>query len=381
MDSPVYLDYNATTPLDARVLAKMLPYFTETYGNASSIDHIHGHSAKNAVDKARKNVAKLLGCRKDNEIIFTSGATESNNLALMGAFRKYRANGNHIISSSIEHPCVLETLEYLKSEGADVTLLPVDKFGLIDVSELNKVIRKETILISIMFANNEIGTIEPIKEIGEIARDKKIIFHTDAAQAVGHMKIDVYDLNIDLMSFSAHKFYGPKGVGGLFVRSFSPFIKLSPVLFGGGHERGVRPGTLNVTGIVGISEALNVAALEMDNENEIFREMAMNLFNKLRDAFPDIELNGHPERRLSHNLNLTIPGIENKALINILKNKLSVSTGSACTTIKVKPSHVLKAIGLTDDEAFQSIRIAFGRLVKEAGIAEAFIDGISQLKS
>ena len=215
---PIYLDHNATTPVDRRVLEKMLPYFCEVYGNASSIDHLHGNKAKQAVDEARQAIAKALGCRKESEIVFTSGATEANNLASIGAFRKFRDKGNHIISTAIEHPAVLDTLTYLQSEGAEITLLPVDSFGVVDLEELEKAIRKETILISVMFANNEIGTIQPIKAIGRIAKAKGILFHTDAAQAVGHEKINVYDMNIDLLSFSAHKFYGPKGAGGVFVR-------------------------------------------------------------------------------------------------------------------------------------------------------------------
>ena len=379
MAKPIYLDHNATTPLDKRVLDKMIPYFSEVYGNASSTDHLHGNHAKQAVQKARENIAKILGCRKSNEIIFTSGATESNNLALIGAFRKYKDKGNHIISSAIEHPCVLDTLEFLKTEGAEVTLLPVDKYGFVSITDLEDSIRDDTILISIMFANNEIGTIEPISEIGKIAKANNILFHTDAAQAVGHIKVNVYNMDIDMLSFSAHKFYGPKGVGGLFVRTYSPFVKLSPISFGGGHERGMRSGTLNVPGIVGMAEALNIASKEMDKENKKDSKLTKNILSKLKQTFPDIMLNGDQKKRLPHNLNITIPGVENKALIHILKDKLSFSTGSACTTTKVKPSHVLKAIGLSDDKTFQTIRIGVGRETKEDGIAKILIDGIKTL--
>jgi len=380
MHEPIYLDHNATTPLDRRVLEKMLPYFCEVYGNAASIDHLHGNKAKHAVDEARQEIAKVLGCRKESEIIFTSGATESNNLALIGAFRRFRDKGNHIISSVIEHPAVLDTLNYLKSEGAEITLIPVDSNGVVDLETLEKSIKKETILISVMFANNEIGTIQPIKEIGSLAKSKGIIFHTDAAQAVGHERINVYDMNIDLLSFSAHKFYGPKGMGGLFVRSYSPLIKLSPISFGGGHEKGMRSGTLNVPGIVGMAEALSLANKEMNDENSRLREAAGIICQRLQQTFPDIKLNGHPQNRLAHNLNLTIPGVEAKALIHLLKNKLSFSAGSACSTIKVEPSHVLKAIGLTDDETFQTIRLGLGRSTQDVvGIARILIDGIGQL--
>jgi cysteine desulfurase len=358
----------------------MIPYFSEVYGNASSIDHLHGHHAKQAVQKAREDIAKNLGCRKDNEIIFTSGATESNNLALIGTFRKYKGKGNHIISSAIEHPCVLDTLEFLKAEGADVTLLPVDKYGFISINELKDSIRDDTILISIMFANNEIGTIEPISEIGEIAKTNNILFHTDAAQAVGHIKVNVYEMNVDLLSFSAHKFYGPKGMGGLFVRSYSPFIKLNPISYGGGHERGMRSGTLNVPGIVGMAEALNIASKEMDKENKKDCKLTKNILTKLQQSFPGIKLNGDQNNRLPHNLNITIPGVENKALVHILKDKLSFSTGSACTTTKVKPSHVLKAIGLSDEETFQTIRLGVGRFTQENGIVKMLNDSINMLK-
>lgn len=379
---PIYLDHNATTPVDGRVLEKMLPYFSEVFGNASSIDHFHGHKAKLAVDEARQTIAKVLGCRKESEIVFASGATEANNLALIGAFRKFRDKGKHIITTAIEHPAVLDTLTYLQSEGAEITLLPVDCFGVVDLETLEKAIKKETILISVMFANNEIGTIQPIKEVGRIAKAKGILFHTDAAQAVGHEKINVYDMNIDLLSFSAHKFYGPKGVGGLFVRSYAPLIKLSPISFGGGHEKGMRSGTLNVPGIVGMAEALSLASKEMADENKRLREVSELICKRLQQAFQDIRLNGHPQNRLTHNLSLTIPGIEAKALIHRLKNKLSFSAGSACSTIKVEPSHVLKAIGHSDDETFQTIRLGLGRSTQYPDkIADVLIEGIRQLKS
>lgn len=380
MQEPIYLDHNATTPVDRRVLEKMLPYFCGVYGNAASIDHLHGHKAKHAVDEARQTIAKLLGCRKESEIIFTSGATESNNLALIGAFRRFRDKGNHIISSAIEHPAVLDTLNYLKSEGAEITLLPVDSNGVVSLEALEKAIKPETILVSVMFANNEIGTIQPIKEIGAHTKSKGILFHTDAAQAVGHEKIPVYDMNIDLLSFSAHKFYGPKGVGGLFVRSYSPLIKLNPISFGGGHEKGMRSGTLNVPGIVGMAEALLLASKEMDKENQRLRDAASCIRQELQQKFPEIKLNGHPQHRLAHNLSLTIPGVEAKALIHQLKDKLSFSAGSACSTIKVEPSHVLKAIGLSDDETFQTIRLGLGRSTDDAKvIADIINQGISSL--
>lgn len=379
MSNPIYLDHHSTTPLDKRVLAAMMPYFCEIFGNAASTDHLHGLKAKKAVQEARKAIADMLGCRKENEIIFTSGATESNNLALMGIFRKFRSKGNHIISSVIEHPSILDTLEHLKSEGADVTLVPVDRYGTIDLEFLQNAIRKETILISIMFANNEIGTIQPIKKIGQLAKDNSIIFHTDAAQAAGHIKIDVYDLNIDLLSFSAHKFYGPKGIGGVFVRSFAPHIKLNPILFGGGQERGMRSGTLNVPSIVGMCEALSIATKESNTENIRLRKLSNKIFSYLKENFPNIMLNGHPENKLAHNISILLPGVESKALIHLLKDKISFSASSACSTTKVEPSYVLKAIGLSDVETYHTIRLGLGRDTEDYGIEKIISDGIKQL--
>lgn len=381
MSEPIYLDHHATTPLDRRVLEKMLPYFTEIYGNPSSIDHLHGNKAKVAVDGARQTIGKLLGCRKENEIIFTSGATEANNLALIGTFRKYRDKGNHLIASAIEHPAVLDTLKALKREGAEVTLLPVDRQGVVDLDALHNAIRKETILISVMFANNEIGTIQPIAGIGEVAKAKGILFHVDAAQAVGHEPVHVYDMNIDLLSFSAHKFYGPKGVGGLFVRSFAPMVRLEAVTFGGGQERNLRPGSLNVPGIIGMAEALTIAVHEQQAERKRLKNLSATITESLLTAFSDVKINGHPEHKLTHNLSLTIPGVEAKALIHALKSKLSFSAGSACSTTKVEPSHVLRAIGMSDDETFQTIRLGLGRSTQDAqGIAHLLIEGIHKLR-
>jgi cysteine desulfurase len=382
MSSGIYLDHHATTPVDKRVLEKMLPFFTNEFGNPASIDHQHGAEAKKAVDQARDDIARLLGCRKDSEIIFTSGATESNNLAIIGASRKYKDKGNHIISTGIEHPSVLDTLDYLKSEEkADITLIPVDKHGMIKLSQLKDSIRDETILISVMFANNEIGTIQPIKEVGKIAKEKGILFHCDAAQAVGHEHMNVYDLGIDLLSFSAHKFYGPKGIGGLFIRSFSPMVRLTPIIYGGGHERSFRSGTLNVPGIIGMAEALKIAEKDMDIERDRLKKLKSHIYQSLLKEFPGIKLNGHPDNRLSHNLNITIPGVESKALILKLKGKLSFSAGSACSTVKVKPSYVLKAIGLAEEEIFQTIRIGLGRGTREDNIPDILIQGIKELES
>jgi cysteine desulfurase len=381
MTEPIYLDHQATTPVDSRVLDKMLPYFGEVYGNPSSIDHVHGHKAKLAVDSAREQIAKNLGCRKASEIIFTSGATEANNLALIGTYRRLKEKGRHIIASSIEHPAVLDTLKYLKGEGANITLLSVDEYGVVDLEELEQSITEDTILVTVMFANNEIGTIQPIKKIGEIVKAKNVLFHVDAAQAVGHVPIHAYDMNIDLMSFSAHKFYGPKGIGGLFIRSFSPMVRLAPVAFGGGHERSLRPGTVNVPGVVGMAEALTVGVELQKTENERLRQLSSEIASAVISSFPEVRLNGHPESRLAHNLSLTIPGVESKALTHFLKSKLSFSSGSACSTTKVEPSHVLKALGLNDEETFQTIRLGFGRSTKcSQKISELLISGIMQVR-
>lgn len=382
MKEPIYLDYHATTPLDKEVLEKMIPFLTNEFGNAASIDHLHGFKAKEAVEQSRESISKVLGCRRDSEIIFTSGATESNNIALIGTYKKYGSKGNHIISSTIEHPSIMDALDYLKQIGAEVSYIPVDKFGMVDIDVLKNSIKEETILVSIMYANNEVGTIQPIKEIGEIVRDKGIIFHSDATQAVGHEKINVYELNLDLMSFSAHKFYGPKGVGGLFVRSFSPHIKIDPIMYGGGHERGMRSGTLNVPGIVGMSEAIKISSKNLDKEKQRLSSLASNIYNMISKEYDDVLLNGHPNQKLSHNLNITIPGVEAKGLVHLLKDELSFSTGAACSTTKVKPSHVLKAMGLDDESTYQTIRIGLGRYTKEDDpIADILIDGIKKLKN
>lgn len=380
MTEPIYLDHQSTTPIDSRVLDKMLPYFGGVYGNPSSIDHVHGHKAKLAVDNAREQIAKHLGCRKTSEIIFTSGATEANNLALIGIYRRLKAKGRHIIASSIEHPAVLDTLKYLEGEGAEITLCPVDSKGVVDLEALREALKDDTILISVMFANNEIGTLQPIQEIGELAKSKGILFHVDAAQAVGHEVVHVYSMNIDLMSFSGHKFYGPKGVGGLFVRSFSPMVRFDSINYGGGQERGFRPGTINVPGVVGMSEALCIMNKERQPEHERLRDLSADISAALIEAFPQIRINGHQEKKLAHNLSLTIPGVEAKALIHVLREKLSFSAGSACSTTKVQPSHVLRAIGLTDEETFQTIRIGLGRSNNsKQPIANLLIDGIGQV--
>lgn len=353
---PVYLDSNATTPVDPRVFEEMKPYFTETFGNASSLDHSVGHAASTAVQQCREKIASAINAHMD-EIVFTSGATESDNLALLGVMA--RSKGNHIITCVTEHKAILDTARHLESLGKKITYIPVDELGMVSPESVKDAITDSTALISIMTANNEIGTIANITEIGRIAHENNILFHTDAAQAVGHMPIDVQKMNIDLMSFSSHKIYGPKGIGALYARSVMPRVRLEPILHGGGQEKNIRPGTLNVPGIVGFAKAVQIANKEMDSENDKFRRWADQMLNRLSGM--GAKLNGHPLDRLAHNLNVRFDGIDGKAIINSVSKKLALSAGSACTTQTVDPSHVLLAIGLTEDEAHSSIRIGYGR--------------------
>jgi cysteine desulfurase len=355
---PIYLDSHATTPVDPRVLKEMMPYFTENFGNASSLDHSYGYDASIAVSQARESIAKSIGANMD-EIIFTSGATESDNLALIGVMERNKSKGNHLITCVTEHKAILDTARHLEEQGYKVTYLSVDEFGSINLDELRNSITDETILISIMFANNEIGTIANVSEIGKIAHEYDVLFHTDAAQVVGHIPIDVKKLNIDLMSFSSHKIYGPKGIGALYVRSISPRVKLDSIVYGGGQERGIRSGTLNVPGIVGFAKAIKIAIDEMDAENIKFKKWTDIMLNELSKV--GAKLNGHYTNRLAHNLNVRFEGIESKAIINSVSKKVAISAGSACTTQLVEPSHVLLALGLSEDQTHSAIRIGCTR--------------------
>jgi cysteine desulfurase len=365
---PIYLDSHATTPVDPRVFDEMKPYFTEHFGNASSLDHSFGYDASVAVQQARETIAKAIGARTD-EIVFTSGATESDNLALVGVMQKNKSKGNHLITCATEHKAILDTAWHLESLGSKVTFLPVDEFGVIDLELLKKSITDNTILISIMFANNEIGTIANIAEIGKISHENNVLFHTDAAQAVGHIPINVEKMNIDLMSFSSHKIYGPKGIGVLYVRSIMPRVKLDPIVFGGGQERNLRSGTLNVPGIVGFAKAVEISQKEMNSENIKFKKWTDLMFNKLSEV--GAKLNGHLTNRLAHNLNVRFDGIESKAIINSISKKIAISAGSACTTQLVEPSHVLLALGLNEEQAHSAIRIGCGRFNTEEEIKVA----------
>jgi cysteine desulfurase len=360
----IYLDYNATTPVDPRVLETMLPYFTEIFANAASTDHEAGSIARRAVELAREQCTTIIGARDPKEIIFTSGATESDNIALFGVAERYADKGDHIITCVTEHKAILDTCKRLEQMGKKVTYLPVDQYGMVDLDALRKAITPQTILISIMFANNEIGTIAPIAEIGAIAREHGILFHTDAAQAVGHVPVDVEAMKIDLLSFSAHKTYGPKGIGGLYVRRRNPRVKVAPVIYGGGHELGLRSGTLNVPGIVGMGKAFEIAKSQMKTDAEKYGAWAKMIFDRLSESLDGaVVLNGHPTQRLPHNLNISIKGIESKALVAQVSDRIAISVGSACTTeqLKVEPSHVIMALGFGEDRAHSAIRIGLGR--------------------
>lgn len=369
MNRPIYLDHHATTPLEPRVLAEMLPYFTEVFGNASSTDHEHGAQAFGAVATAREQVARLINGRPE-EIIFTSGATEADNLAILGVAEQYAAKGDHIITAVTEHPAVLDVCHFLERSSKRVTYLPVDGWGLVDPDAVRRAITPQTVLISIMAANNEVGTIAPLAQIGAIAREHEVLFHTDATQMVGHLPLDVEAMNIDLLSLSAHKFYGPKGVGALYVRRARPRVRVAPQLHGGGHERGMRSGTLNVPGIVGLGMAAKLAFREMDAQADRLRELRDGLWLGLQNELEDIELNGPPldGPRLPHNLNVWLRGVESRSLIVQLKHEISVSTGSACASTKVEASHVLLALGHDADRAHQSLRFGLGRATTQEDV-------------
>ena len=370
MMRPIYLDNNATTPLDSRVLDAMMPYFKEEFGNASSLDHSYGNNASIAVESARDKIAKSIGARHD-DIVFTSGATESNNLALLGAMERHKDKGDHLVTCVTEHEAVLSTARRLESMGKDVTYLPVAENGIINPDDVRDAITDRTVMVSVMAANNEIGVIPDIESIGRIARENGVLFHTDAAQAVGHIPVDVDKMNIDLMSFSAHKMYGPKGVGALYVRGVYPRVKLEPIIHGRGQERGMRPGTLNVPAIVGFGKAISIASTEMYSENIDLRKQSMNMLRILEESAGAL-LNGDPDNRLAGNLNLCFPGIEGKAIINSVSKSISISAGSACTTQSVEPSHVIMALGFGEERAHSSIRIGIGRFTERGGEESEF---------
>ena len=380
---PIYMDHHATTPVDPRVVEAMLPYFTEIFGNAASIDHLHGHAAQEAVEKSRASIAKFINAREPEEIVFTSGATESDNIALIGIAEAYGHRGNHIITSAIEHKAVLDSLEYLVRRGLKATILPVDRYGMVDPDDVERAITNETILISIMTANNEIGTIQPVEQIGRISRQHGVMFHTDAAQAVGHIPVDVQAMGIDLMSFTAHKIYGPKGIGALYARRRRPRVRPAPVIHGGGHERGIRSGTLNVPGIIGFEAALAIANQEMDETGFRLRRYVEAMLGAFYQQIDGVELNGHPTDRLPHNLNIYVPNIEAQALVLELSNEIALSTGAACATAVVEPSHVISALGFGDHRPFGSVRFGVGRFNDICDIQSAtqsFVSAVNRTK-
>ena len=356
---PIYMDDHATTPMDPRVLEAMIPFFSVKFGNAASRNHSFGWEAEQAVENAREQVAKLIGASA-KEIIFTSGATESDNLAVKGIAEMYRERGNHIITQVTEHKAVLDSCKRLEKYGYRITYLPVKADGLIDIEDLKRAMDDKTILVSIMFANNEIGVIQPIAEIGKLCHEKGVIFHTDAVQAVGKIPVDVNSMNIDVLSLSGHKIYGPKGVGALYVRRRNPRVQISAQIDGGGHERGMRSGTLNVPGIVGLGAACEIAGQEMAEEAARLTKMRDHLRRKLESALDYVEINGNMEHHLPGNLNASFVYVEGESLLMGI-NDVAVSSGSACTSATLEPSYVLKALGLGDDVAHSSIRFGLGR--------------------
>src|SRR5262245_37483161 len=360
LQRPIYMDNQATTPMDERVVEAMLPYFREQFGNAASRSHPYGWAAEEAVDRAREQIASLIGA-KSKEIIFTSGATESDNLAIKGVVEFYKDKGNHVITCVTEHKAILDTCKALERAGkATVTYLPVDRYGQVSLDDLRQAITDKTILISLMYANNEIGTLHPLTEIGKLAKEKGILFHCDATQGVGKVPVNVEHDGIDLLSMSAHKIYGPKGCGVLYVRSKGPRVRLTPIIDGGGHERGMRSGTLNVTGIIGFGAACEIAAKEMPEESERMRSLRDKLQAGLFERLDEIYLNGHPTERLPGNLNVSFAYVEGESLLMGIKD-VAVSSGSACTSATLEPSYVIRALGTDEELAHSSIRFGLGR--------------------
>jgi cysteine desulfurase len=381
MKLPIYMDYHATTPMDPRVFEAMKPYFLETFGNAASRNHSFGWEAEEAVEKSRKQIASLIGAT-GKEIVFTSGATESNNLALKGVAEMYAEKGNHIITAATEHKAILDTCKRLEKHGVRVTYLPVQQNGLVDLDQLQAAITDKTILISIMYANNEIGVIQPIAELGKIAKARGVLLHTDATQAVGKVPVNVIKDNVDLMSMSGHKMYGPKGVGALYVRRKSPRVQITAQMDGGGHERGMRSGTLNVPGIVGLGEACALCQASMPEEAKRMAFLRDKLMHKLQSELDETYINGTLEHRLPNNLNISFAYVEGESLLMGI-NDIAVSSGSACTSATLEPSYVLKALGAGDDLAHSSIRFGLGRFNTEEEVdyvARKVIDVVKKLR-
>jgi cysteine desulfurase len=353
----IYMDHSATSPVDIEVFNAMKPYFVESYGNASTLYSL-GREARRAMESSREKVASIIGANTD-EIIFTSGGTESDNIAIKGTAYRFKRRGNHIITSNIEHPAVDETCKYLEKNGFEVTYLPVEKDGIVNSSDLEDAITDKTILITVMHANNEIGTIQPISEIGEIARENKIYFHADAVQSVGKIPVNVEELNVDMLSLSAHKLYGPKGVGALYIKKG---VRVEPIIHGGGHEKGIRPGTENVAGIVGLGKACEIAENNLEEEAQYLTSMRDELIKRVLSEIDESYLNGHPTKRLPNNINFRFTGIEGESLVLHLDSKnIASSTGSACSSKKLEASHVLMALGLKEVQAHGSLRLTLGK--------------------
>jgi cysteine desulfurase len=382
MQRPIYLDCHATTPVDERVLEAMLPYFRESFGNPASVGHLYGWEAESAVKLAREAIALAINATPE-EIVFTSGATEANNLAIKGVAEAYHHKGRHIISVQTEHSAVLDPYGYLESLGFEVTYLPVKPDGLIDLQELELAIRPDTILVSVMAANNEIGVLQPIAAIGQLCHERQILFHSDAAQAIGKIPLDVQTMKIDLMSLTAHKIYGAKGIGALYVRRRHPRVNLAPQLHGGGHERGMRSGTLYTPQIVGFAKALEIAIASQVEEQQKALTLGQHLWQRLSEL-ECIQLNGHPTQRLAGNLNVSFTGINGQSLMLALRPIVAISSGSACSSAKVAPSHVLKALGHSDELASASIRFGIGRfntLEEIEIVANHVIDSVRSLRN
>jgi cysteine desulfurase len=378
---PIYMDNHATTPVDPRVVEAMLPYFTEKFGNAASRNHEFGWKAEEAVETARGQIAKLINATP-KEIVFTSGATESTNLAIKGVAEMYREKGNHIITQVTEHKATLDTCKRLEKYGYEVTYLPVEKDGRINLDDLRRAITPKTILISIMYANNEIGVVQPVEEIGKIAKEKGIFFHCDGVQAVGKIPVDVQKDGIDLLSISAHKIYGPKGVGALYVRRKNPRVQLSAIIDGGGHERGMRSGTLNVTGIVGLGKACELCMNEMQAETVKLRGFRDRLTKSIMSRLDETFINGSMEHRLPHSINISFAYVEGESLLMGI-NDIAVSSGSACTSATLEPSYVLKALGVGEDLAHTSIRFGIGRFNTQEEVdyvADRVVETVTRLR-
>jgi cysteine desulfurase len=378
VQTPVYMDNNATTRTDPRVVEAMLPYFTERYGNAASLTHSFGRQAEEAVEEARARIAELIGAQA-RDLVFTSGATESDNLALKGVAAMYRSRGNHVLTAVTEHKAVLDTAHRLEREGFRVTFLPVDAFGRVSAEQVAEALTEQTILVSIMAANNEVGTLHPIRAIGRLCKERGVLFHTDAAQAAGHVPLDVEDMGIDLLSLSAHKMYGPKGVGALYVRRREPRVRLEPLLDGGGHERGMRSGTLPVPLIIGFARACDLCREEMTTEIPRLTGLRERLHWGIQEQLAEVSLNGHPSERLPGNLNLSFAGVKGEALLMSLRD-LAVSSGSACTSASVEPSYVLRALGVPEELAHGSLRFGLGRFTTEEEVDFAITEVVRSVQ-